>query len=178
MGITFHTAEDILAMGQNKLQKEIGEGFSSNGFFIAQIDRVVSWAQSGSLWPMVLGLSCCSVELMQAMGPRHDWEKFGCVAQGNPGQADVMIVAGTITNKVAPVLRRVYDQMPAPKWVISMGSCANGGGPYYHGYSVVQGCDKIIPVDVYVPGCPPIAEALLYALTHLQRKIKAGRGAK
>ena len=111
------------------------------------------------MW-MTFGLACCAVEMMQASMPRYDVERFGFAPRGSPRQSDVMIVAGTLTNKMAPALRKVYDQMPEPRYVISMGSCANGGGYYHYSYSVVRGCDRIVPVDIYVPGCPPSAEAL------------------
>ena len=146
--------------------------FQTNGFLVASLDQLAAWAQSGSLWPMTFGLACCAVEMMQCAASRYDLDRLGCVFRGSPRQSDVMIVAGTLTNKMAPALRRVYDQMAEPKWVISMGSCANGGGYYHYSYSVVRGCDRIVPVDIYVPGCPPTAEALLYGIIQLQNKIK------
>lgn len=145
---------------------------NNQGYFVAKIDDLVSWARTNSLWPMTFGLACCAVEMMQAASSRYDMDKFGMLFRPSPRQSDVMIVAGTLTNKMAPALRKVYDQMPEPKWVISMGSCANGGGYYHYSYSVVRGCDRIVPVDVYVPGCPPTAEALIYGIMVLQRKIK------
>lgn len=111
---------------------------------------------------MTFGLACCAVEMMHLSAPRYDQDRMGIIFRASPRQSDVMIVAGTLTNKMAPALRQVYDQMPEPRWVISMGSCANGGGYYHYSYSVVRGCDRIVPVDVYVPGCPPTAEALMY----------------
>jgi NADH-quinone oxidoreductase subunit B len=141
------------------------------GFVVSSVDNVVNWARTGSLWPLTFGLACCAVEMMHAGAARYDLDRFGIIFRPSPRQSDVMIVAGTLVNKMAPALRKVYDQMPEPRWVVSMGSCANGGGYYHYSYSVVRGCDRIIPVDVYVPGCPPSAEALLYGLIQLQKKI-------
>lgn len=143
-----------------------------DGFVTTSLDELINWARTGSLWPMTFGLACCAVEMMEAGASRYDMDRFGVVFRPSPRQSDVMIVAGTLCNKMAPALRKVYDQMPDPKWVISMGSCANGGGYYHYSYSVVRGCDRIVPVDVYVPGCPPTAEALLYGIIQLQNKIK------
>ena len=142
------------------------------GFLTASLDDLVTWARTGSLWWMTFGLACCAVEMIHVNMPRYDLERFGVAPRASPRQSDVMIVAGTLCNKMAPALRTVYDQMPEPKYVISMGSCANGGGYYHYSYSVVRGCDRIVPVDIYVPGCPPTAEALLYGIMQLQRKIR------
>merc|ERR1719186_1314290 len=141
-------------------------------YIATRIDDVVNYVKTSSLWPMTFGLACCAVEMMHFAAPRYDMDRFGVVFRASPRQADVIIVAGTLTNKMAPAFRKVYDQMPEPRFVISMGSCANGGGYYHYSYAVVRGCDRIIPVDIYVPGCPPSAEALLYALLQLQRKVK------
>src|SRR6202011_2474909 len=142
------------------------------GFEVTTVDKLINWARTGSLWPMTFGLACCAVEMMHAGAARYDLDRFGVVFRPSPRQSDVMIVAGTLVNKMAPALRKVYDQMAEPRWVISMGSCANGGGYYHYSYAVVRGCDRIVPVDVYVPGCPPTAEALVYGIIQLQKKIE------
>ncbi len=136
------------------------------------MDQVTNWARQGSLWPMTFGLACCAVEMMHLSAPRYDQDRLGIIFRASPRQSDVMIVAGTLTNKMAPALRQVYDQMPDPRWVISMGSCANGGGYYHYSYSVTRGCDRIVPVDIYVPGCPPTSEALMYGIFQLQKKMR------
>lgn len=141
-------------------------------YAVARLDDIVNWGRKTSVWPLTFGLACCAVEMMHFAAPRYDMDRFGVVFRASPRQVDCIIVAGTLTNKMAPALRKVYDQMIDPKWVISMGSCANGGGYYHYSYSVVRGCDRIIPVDIYVPGCPPSAEALLYGVLQLQKKIK------
>lgn len=140
-------------------------------YAICKLDQLVNWSRTGSLWPMTFGLACCAVEMMHSATPRYDLDRLGIVFRASPRQSDVMIVAGTLTNKMAPALRRVYDQMPEPRYVLSMGSCANGGGYYHYSYAVVRGCDRIVPVDIYVPGCPPTAEATVYGLIQLQKKI-------
>ncbi|AFX98793.1 NADH-quinone oxidoreductase, B subunit [Candidatus Endolissoclinum faulkneri L2] len=157
---------------QDLVLSSVGEQIQHKGFFVTQLDKLFNWARTGSLWPMTFGLACCAVEMMHTAASRYDLDRFGIIFRPSPRQSDVMIVAGTLTNKMAPALRKVYDQMAEPRWVISMGSCANGGGYYHYSYSVVRGCDRILPVDIYVPGCPPTAEALLYGIMQLQRKIR------
>jgi len=159
-------------VADGELIRKIEDEFQNKGYLLTSFDKLAGWAQSNSLWPMTFGLACCAIEMMQTAASRYDMDRFGMLFRPSPRQSDVMIVAGTLTNKMAPALRKVYDQMPEPRWVISMGSCANGGGYYHYSYSVVRGCDQIVPVDVYVPGCPPTAEALLYGLMTLQRKIR------
>ncbi|KAK5414584.1 hypothetical protein LTR06_004398 [Exophiala xenobiotica] len=139
-------------------------------YALTTLDQIANWARQGSLWPLTFGLACCAVEMMHLSTPRYDQDRLGIIFRASPRQSDVMIVAGTLTNKMAPALRQVYDQMPEPRWVISMGSCANGGGYYHYSYSVVRGCDRIVPVDIYVPGCPPTSEALMYGIFQLQKK--------
>lgn len=150
------------------IQKEVND----KGFLLTSADKLFDWARTGSLWPMTFGLACCAVEMIHSYMSRYDLDRFGIIPRPSPRQSDVMIVAGTLCNKMAPALRKVYDQMPEPRWVISMGSCANGGGYYHYSYSVVRGCDRIVPVDIYVPGCPPTAEALVYGILQLQKKIQ------
>lgn len=152
--------------------RQISDQLSDKGFVLTTVDDLINWSRTGSLMWMTFGLACCAVEMMHTSMPRYDVERFGFAPRASPRQSDVMIVAGTLTNKMAPALRKVYDQMPEPRYVISMGSCANGGGYYHYSYSVVRGCDRIVPVDVYVPGCPPTAEALLYGVLALQKKIR------
>merc|ERR1712203_76126 len=139
---------------------------------MGRIDDVLNYVRSNSMWPLTFGLACCAMEMMHYAGARYDMDRYGMVFRATPRQCDVITVAGTLTNKMAPAIRVVYDQMPSPKYVVSMGSCANGGGYYHYSYSVVRGVDRVLPVDVYVPGCPPTAEALLYGMLLLQKKIR------
>ncbi|HTJ65157.1 MAG TPA: NADH-quinone oxidoreductase subunit B family protein [Alphaproteobacteria bacterium] len=156
--------DELLARATKRLEEK--------GFLVSNLESLVDWARTGSIWPMTFGLACCGVEMIHAFMARYDLDRFGSFPRASPRQSDVMIVAGTLCNKMAPALRKVYDQMAEPRWVISMGSCANGGGYYHYSYSVVRGCDRIVPVDIYVPGCPPTAEALLYGILQLQKKIR------
>lgn len=156
---------------QDAILKAATDEINDKGFVVANFDKLLDWARTGSLWPMTFGLACCAVEMIHSYMSRYDLDRFGVIPRPSPRQSDVMIVAGTLTNKMAPALRKVYDQMAEPRWVISMGSCANGGGYYHYSYSVVRGCDRIVPVDIYVPGCPPTAEALVYGILQLQKKI-------
>ena len=160
------------ASKQDHLLTNMGDTLADKGFVVANLDSLVNWARKGSLWPMTFGLACCAIEMMHAYVSRYDLDRFGVVPRASPRQSDVIIVAGTLTNKMAPAFRKVYDQMAEPRYVISMGSCANGGGYYHYSYSVVRGCDRVVPVDVYVPGCPPTAEALVYGILQLQKKIR------
>ena len=160
------------AVKQDVIPAAISKTLPEKGFLLTSADKLFDWARTGSMWPMTFGLACCAVEMIHAYMSRYDLDRFGMIPRPSPRQSDVMIVAGTLTNKMAPALRKVYDQMPEPRWVVSMGSCANGGGYYHYSYSVVRGCDRIVPVDIYVPGCPPTAEALVYGLLQLQKKIQ------
>src|SRR6201996_4555361 len=145
---------------------------ADKGYVTAAADDLITWARTGSLMWMTFGLACCAVEMIQVSMPRYDLERYGAAPRASPRQSDVMIVAGTLVNKMAPALRKDTDQTPKPGNVFSRGSCANGGGSYYSSYSTVRGCDRIVPVDIYVPGCPPTAEALVYGVLQLQKKIR------
>ncbi|QJA05291.1 NADH-quinone oxidoreductase subunit B [Thermosulfurimonas marina] len=165
-------------MGVEKETVEVAPGvrqIPETPVFITPLDKLINWARTGSLWPMTFGLACCAIEMMATGASHHDLDRFGIIFRASPRQADVLIVAGTVTKKMAPVVRRVYDQMPEPRYVIAMGSCACTGG-VFRTYSTVQGCDEFLPVDIYIPGCPPRPEALMYGLRKLQEKIRREAG--
>ena len=160
-------------MGNVPIQTSETSGFE--GLIFTQLDKAVNWARKSSLWPLSFGLACCAIEMMSMSAARFDIARFGAeVFRGSPRQSDLMIVAGRLSRKMAPAMRRVYDQMPDPKWVISMGACASVGG-VFDNYAIVQGVDQVVPVDVYVPGCPPRPESLIYGIVQLQQKIARSR---
>ncbi len=156
------------------------ESYEGGSIILTQLDALVNWARSNSVWPLTFGTRCCAIEFMAVGASRHDMARFGYeVARATPRQADMIIISGSINYKMAPVLKRLYDQIADPKYVIAMGACAVSGGPfYYNSYSIVKGADHVIPVDIYVPGCPPRPEALLYAFLQLQKKIKREKNFK
>ncbi len=158
----------------SRVLTEIAESvhrFPGGWIVTASVEKVLNWARSSSIWPVTFGLACCAIEMMATFASRFDVERFGMVPWASPRHADLMIVSGTVTIKMAPMLTTIHEQMADPKWVVSMGSCANSGGPFRHGYHVVKGVDRVVPVDVYVPGCPPTPDSLMYGLLKLQEQV-------
>ncbi|HLT58438.1 MAG: NADH-quinone oxidoreductase subunit B [Limnochordales bacterium] len=148
---------------------------TNNQFFLTSVEKFVRWAQKSSMWPLTFGLACCAIEMMQLVSPRYDMAQFGGeVFRSTPRQADLMIVSGRLSNKMVPVIKQVYAQMPDPKWVVAMGACASSGG-IFDNYAIVQGVDEVLPVDIYVPGCPPSPDAVVYAVLQLHDAILKGQ---
>lgn len=168
-----------MEMTSGKIPAQDVEEFMKRNVILTTVDSVLGWARGNSLWPLTSGLACCAIEMMCAAAGRFDMARFGYeVFRPSPRQADLLITAGTLTWKMAPVLKRLYEQMPEPKYVIAMGSCANTGGPFADSYSVVPGVDFVVPVDVYIPGCPPRPEALIHGIVELKKKIRDPRVAR
>ena len=181
---------DTLEQAQSKQDARMGDGvddrfnsklrqaFGSTPFILTKFDKFMNWVRGNSMFMLLFGIACCSIEMMHTYATKHDLDRFGAgVPRASPRQADVIIVPGTIVSKFGPRLKRVYDQMPEPKFVVSMGSCTISGGPFQEGYNVVKGAEKIIPCDIHVPGCPPRPEALIYGVLKLQEGIRAGESA-
>ncbi|MHC1740553.1 MAG: NADH-quinone oxidoreductase subunit B [Anaerolineaceae bacterium] len=161
------TIDNFIDLPENQIDPEL-RGVVN----LTTLDRIYNWSRRSSIWPTMFGLACCAIEMICTAAARYDFARFGMeVMRPSPRQADLMIISGTVTKKMVPLIVRLYNQMPEPKYVVSMGACANGGGPFKEGYSVVSGIDRYLPVDIYIPGCPPTPEALIYGLIALQKKI-------